>query len=260
MVDGRDHDRSRVTTSAPTPTASSRPATSTTSSSARERLVDLLQGSAVRPGAGGREALHRRGRAVLARRPPRRRHDRRIVSIRVGPTRRPTDREGARRGRSGTRIAYRPTTGRSLVVRGEIDMATAPKLRDRLNELVDAGATRIVLDCRGLDFLDSSGIGVLIAVRKRLGDDGRPHARVAARARPQGARAHRRERPRRDRSLIRISRSSGRGTPTRASASRHRSGARSRRRTIAARRAARAGWPASAARRARTTRRSPPSS
>ena len=62
--------------------------------------------------------------------------------------------------------------GAAVVVRGEIDMATAPLLRDKLNELVDAGSTRIVLDCRGLDFLDSSGIGVLIAVRKRLGDDG----------------------------------------------------------------------------------------
>ena len=51
-------------------------------------------------------------------------------------------------------------------------MATAPKLRNTLNELVDGGASRIVLDCRGLDFLDSSGIGVLIAVRRRLGDDG----------------------------------------------------------------------------------------
>jgi anti-sigma B factor antagonist len=59
-----------------------------------------------------------------------------------------------------------------IVVRGEIDMATAPKVRDALNDLVDAGASRIVVDCRGLDFLDSSGIGVLIAVRKRLGDEG----------------------------------------------------------------------------------------
>jgi anti-sigma B factor antagonist len=62
--------------------------------------------------------------------------------------------------------------GASVVVRGEVDMATAPQLRDALLELVDGGASRIVLDCRGLDFLDSSGIGVLIAVRKRLGDDG----------------------------------------------------------------------------------------
>ena len=62
--------------------------------------------------------------------------------------------------------------GASVIVRGEVDMATAPQLRDTLLELVDAGATSIALDCRGLDFLDSSGIGVLIAVRKRLGDDG----------------------------------------------------------------------------------------
>jgi anti-sigma B factor antagonist len=60
----------------------------------------------------------------------------------------------------------------SLVVRGEIDMATAPQLRHTLMALVDGGATRVTLDCRGLEFLDSSGIGVLIAVRKRLGDDG----------------------------------------------------------------------------------------
>ena len=62
--------------------------------------------------------------------------------------------------------------GASVTVRGEVDMATAPQLRDTLMALVDAGATRVALDCRGLDFLDSSGIGVLIAVRKRLGDDG----------------------------------------------------------------------------------------
>jgi anti-sigma B factor antagonist len=62
--------------------------------------------------------------------------------------------------------------GATVVVRGEVDMATAPQLRDELVALVDGGASRIVLDCRGLDFLDSSGIGVLIAVRKRLGDDG----------------------------------------------------------------------------------------
>jgi anti-sigma B factor antagonist len=60
----------------------------------------------------------------------------------------------------------------SVVVKGEVDMATAPQLRDTLLRLVDGGASDIVLDCRGLDFLDSSGIGVLIAVRKRLGDDG----------------------------------------------------------------------------------------
>lgn len=62
--------------------------------------------------------------------------------------------------------------GGSVVVRGEVDMATAPQLRDTLMGLVDDGATTIAIDCTGLEFLDSSGIGVLIAVRKRLGHDG----------------------------------------------------------------------------------------
>lgn len=60
----------------------------------------------------------------------------------------------------------------TVVVRGEIDMATAPQLRELLDRLHSAGFHHIVLDCRGLGFLDSSGIGVLVAARTRLGDDG----------------------------------------------------------------------------------------
>jgi anti-sigma B factor antagonist len=62
--------------------------------------------------------------------------------------------------------------GALVTVRGEIDMATAPQLRDVLEALIDGGAQRIVLDCHALGFLDSSGIGVLVAARNRLGDDG----------------------------------------------------------------------------------------
>ena len=62
--------------------------------------------------------------------------------------------------------------GALITVRGEIDMATAPQLRDVLDELIEGGSQRIVLDCRALGFLDSSGIGVLVAARNRLGDDG----------------------------------------------------------------------------------------
>lgn len=59
-----------------------------------------------------------------------------------------------------------------VVLRGDADMATAPALRQALDELVDAGAREIVLDCQELEFLDSSGIGVLVATRALLGDDG----------------------------------------------------------------------------------------
>jgi anti-sigma B factor antagonist len=60
----------------------------------------------------------------------------------------------------------------TVVVLGEVDMATAPQLREELTGLVDSGVTRLVLDCRELQFLDSSGIGVLIAVHKLLDDSG----------------------------------------------------------------------------------------
>jgi anti-sigma B factor antagonist len=60
----------------------------------------------------------------------------------------------------------------SVVIRGEVDMATAPQLREELIGLVDSGVTRIVLDCRELTFLDSSGIGVLIAVHKLVDEPG----------------------------------------------------------------------------------------
>jgi anti-sigma B factor antagonist len=68
-------------------------------------------------------------------------------------------------------------------LRGDVDMATAPELRRVLDELIDGGAAEIVLDCRHLEFLDSSGIGALVAARTRIGDQGvivleAPHANV----------------------------------------------------------------------------------
>jgi anti-sigma B factor antagonist len=60
----------------------------------------------------------------------------------------------------------------SITVRGEIDLANAARLRELLDEAIDTGATRVVVDCRELEFLDSSGIGVLVAARNRLSADG----------------------------------------------------------------------------------------
>jgi anti-sigma B factor antagonist len=55
-----------------------------------------------------------------------------------------------------------------LTVRGEVDVYTAPKFREQLIELVAQGKQRIVVDLDAVDFLDSTGLGVLVGGLKRL--------------------------------------------------------------------------------------------
>ncbi|MFI7022955.1 STAS domain-containing protein [Micromonospora sp. NPDC049900] len=55
-----------------------------------------------------------------------------------------------------------------LEVGGEVDVYTAPRLRERLLELIDAGARHVVVDLGRVDFLDSTGLGVLVGALKRL--------------------------------------------------------------------------------------------
>lgn len=55
-----------------------------------------------------------------------------------------------------------------LAVSGEVDVATAPRLRERLIELVNSGRHRIVVDLSGVEFLDSTGLGVLVGALKRV--------------------------------------------------------------------------------------------
>jgi anti-sigma B factor antagonist len=55
-----------------------------------------------------------------------------------------------------------------LEVGGEVDVYTAPRLRERLVELVEAGSRSVVVDLGRVEFLDSTGLGVLIGALKRL--------------------------------------------------------------------------------------------
>lgn len=61
------------------------------------------------------------------------------------------------------------TTAPAVVLRltGELDAAVAPDLRDRIAQLISSGRSRLVFDCSRLQFIDSTGLGVLIGARAR---------------------------------------------------------------------------------------------
>ena len=55
-----------------------------------------------------------------------------------------------------------------LQVTGEADACTAPILRERIRDLAAKGAVHIIADLSRVDFLDSTGLGVLVGGLKRL--------------------------------------------------------------------------------------------
>ena len=54
-----------------------------------------------------------------------------------------------------------------LRLRGEIDVATAPGLRERLSALLRPGMGLVILDLSGVSFCDASGLGVLVGSHRR---------------------------------------------------------------------------------------------
>lgn len=56
------------------------------------------------------------------------------------------------------------------VAETRIDAAIATRFKDRMKEIVARGRKPVILDMRRVDFMDSSGLGAMIAVRKALPD------------------------------------------------------------------------------------------
>lgn len=50
---------------------------------------------------------------------------------------------------------------------GDIDLYTAPRLLEHAEPLIEAGHRHLVVDLEGVAFIDSTGIGALVAVLKR---------------------------------------------------------------------------------------------
>ncbi len=66
-------------------------------------------------------------------------------------------------------VTSRESGDRTVVeVRGEIDVYTAPVLREELTSLVDRQRTNLVVDLTQVSFMDSTGLGVLVGGLKKV--------------------------------------------------------------------------------------------
>jgi anti-sigma B factor antagonist len=60
----------------------------------------------------------------------------------------------------------------SVVVGGEVDLSTAPELKEVLNGVIDGGARFVLVDLSTATFIDSTTLGVLMGAVKRVRPDG----------------------------------------------------------------------------------------
>lgn len=67
----------------------------------------------------------------------------------------------------------RPKVLSILVMEDRIDAASALQFKERMRDLTQTGDQRVVLDLAHVKFLDSSGLGAIVAVKKLLGPDRR---------------------------------------------------------------------------------------
>ncbi|WP_441176281.1 STAS domain-containing protein [Micromonospora sp. SD12] len=73
----------------------------------------------------------------------------------------------------GVQLTVRPGRGCTVLeVRGELDMATSPQLREGLRRLVDGGDRQVVVDLAEVGFMDSSALGALVVNFKALREVG----------------------------------------------------------------------------------------
>ena len=55
-----------------------------------------------------------------------------------------------------------------VLVAGELDVSTADEFKEYLHKLIDKGIKNIRLNLENLDYIDSTGLGVIIGILKRI--------------------------------------------------------------------------------------------
>ena len=60
-----------------------------------------------------------------------------------------------------------------LHLRGRLDLTASAEFGKLLEEIINGGSNQIVMECRDLQYVSSSGLGAFISAAKKLGQDGR---------------------------------------------------------------------------------------
>lgn len=59
-----------------------------------------------------------------------------------------------------------------LELHGEIDLSTAAVFKETAYRVIESGKTDLIIDLNGLEFMDSTGLGVLVAALKKTSTEG----------------------------------------------------------------------------------------
>jgi anti-sigma B factor antagonist len=60
-----------------------------------------------------------------------------------------------------------------VAVAGELDLASSPRLEEELERVGETDAGLLILDLRDLEFMDSTGLSLLVKAHQRASDAGR---------------------------------------------------------------------------------------
>ena len=72
------------------------------------------------------------------------------------------------------------SAGRATVIgmSGELDLASSPALQEELDRVAASDSEMLIIDLRRLDFMDSTGLSVLVRAHQRAEEQGRRLAMV----------------------------------------------------------------------------------
>ena len=87
---------------------------------------------------------------------------------------------------SDFRVSVR-TEGRATIVAvsGELDLASSPELQEQLDQVWESDPEQLVIDLRQLEFMDSTGLSIIVGAHQRLAEKGRSLSLVKGSAQVQ---------------------------------------------------------------------------